>query len=292
MSLIRIGILAFALLPISARPALADDDPQMLQPSSDWILDYADDSCALQRTFGEGEDTVFMEMRAFGAGNGFQFRLYGEGLSTRRSVTHFRYHPDAEGWEIENAQLLDFPDGRKGVQFMVGLIPPPAADETDSRTETDDWWRERSEQVTGLTVGGSLEEPVSLHFVSLGAPFEALDACVDELRTHWGIDVEAHRNLTRAAQPVNQRFWYNRVAQLYPRYMLQRGVNAALRVRVIVGTNGRVEECAVQAGISNDVFDEQACDAITRHGRFEPALDANGDPIRSVWGTTVIYTVR
>lgn len=50
------AVMALAAMPVA--PAAADE----LEPSGDWSLDYADDSCALRRTFGKGEDRVWLEI--------------------------------------------------------------------------------------------------------------------------------------------------------------------------------------------------------------------------------------
>lgn len=52
------------------------------------------------------------------------------------------------------------------------------------------------------------------------------------------------------------------------------------RIRWDIGTNGRVENCTVTASSGNAQLDRAACAALTRRGRYTPALDQNGQPIR------------
>ncbi len=48
-----------------------------------------------------------------------------------------------------------------------------------------------------------------------------------------------------------------------------------------INTQGRVENCRVTSSSGSSALDRAACAAITRRGRYSPALDQAGNPIRS-----------
>ena len=64
------GVLVAASL-VSA-PAYAQDR-LVLEPATDWVLDYDEDSCALKRQFGTEGQQAYLEMRQFGHGRWMQF---------------------------------------------------------------------------------------------------------------------------------------------------------------------------------------------------------------------------
>lgn len=51
-------------------------------------------------------------------------------------------------------------------------------------------------------------------------------------------------------------------------------------IRWDIGTTGRVENCTIVASSGNSSLDRAACSALTRRGRYSPALDSSGAPIR------------
>jgi hypothetical protein len=61
-------IAAFAgALPLAAASAATAQETLALGPSSDWILDYADERCMLFRVFGEGREEVRLRIDSYGS---------------------------------------------------------------------------------------------------------------------------------------------------------------------------------------------------------------------------------
>ena len=122
---------------------------------------------------------------------------------------------------------------------------------------------------------------------SLAAPMEALNLCVDELMGHWGIDLEAHKTLTRPALPIN----LPKVARLvkYPPRMQRAGMPGAVNVRLSIDEQGGITGCHIQMPISDPTFEESSCAALQRSLKFGPALDKDGKAVASYWITTVIF---
>ena len=62
----------------SSTGAPAAEEPLALQPSSDWVLDYAENSCALRRAFGDGPQKVFLELDNFALWDNFRVTIMAE----------------------------------------------------------------------------------------------------------------------------------------------------------------------------------------------------------------------
>lgn len=71
----------------------------------------------------------------------------------------------------------------------------------------------------------------------------------------------------------------------YPSDALNAEASGTTRIRWDIGANGRVENCTVLASSGNASLDRAACSALTRRGRYTPALDQNGAPMRTVGQT-------
>jgi hypothetical protein len=119
---------------------------------------------------------------------------------------------------------------------------------------------------------------------------ESLDKCIDELLTHWGIDVEKHKNLKRSPVPAqNPGRWI--YSSDYPMDMLQIGQPALVEFRLSVSEDGKPTACHIQATTRPKEFDDAVCKSLLRRAAFEPALDSEGKPIASYWRSRVRFQI-
>lgn len=194
---------ALAVVAGSACPAMAET----LAPSSPWNLHYDDDSCALRRTFGEGDNQAYLEFRRFGPGLTLQAIIASKRMKARQPV-RFRYRlGDAGDWrEPGGAITVSNPDDFSGVIFSATLVQLPEYDEIADEVEREDFLRtidfkaaeiEQAAAIDTIALRGAFLRELKLNVGSLGAPIRVLNDCVDELMTHWNIDVEAHKTLSR-----------------------------------------------------------------------------------------------
>lgn len=67
----------------------------------------------------------------------------------------------------------------------------------------------------------------------------------------------------------------------YPARAMREGKEGVTAVAWDINEQGRVENCRVTSSSGTPELDEAACRALTRRGRYSPALDQSGNPIRS-----------
>lgn len=96
----------------------------------------------------------------------------------------------------------------------------------------------------------------------------------------------------RGVQPKNQRSWSARIQENYPRRAVQEEIEGTVGVRVTVTADGRATACQVTSSSGSNILDEAACKDLERYGRFDPAWDADGNPISASWATRITYKLN
>jgi len=96
----------------------------------------------------------------------------------------------------------------------------------------------------------------------------------------------------RGVQPKNQRSWAARIQENYPRRAAQEEIEGTVGVRVTVTGDGRATACQVTSSSGSGILDEAACKDLERYGRFDPALNDDGEPISASWSTRITYKLN
>jgi periplasmic protein TonB len=77
----------------------------------------------------------------------------------------------------------------------------------------------------------------------------------------------------------------------YPPRALQQEREGTTGFRVSVGPDGRVQSCSVTSSSGHADLDDATCKNIQRRGRFDPALDSNGQPTTGSWSSRVRWQI-
>jgi protein TonB len=96
----------------------------------------------------------------------------------------------------------------------------------------------------------------------------------------------------RGATPDGLARWSARIQEQYPPRAVRDEIEGRVGVRVTVGPNGRVSDCSVSAGSGSSILDEAACSGMRNYARFNPALDAAGNPTSGSYSTTIVYQLN
>jgi protein TonB len=75
----------------------------------------------------------------------------------------------------------------------------------------------------------------------------------------------------------------------YPPSALRAEAQGTTGIAWDINEQGRVENCRVTSSSGNSDLDEAACRLITRRGKYSPAVDQNGNPIRSNSSRRVVW---
>ncbi|BBC71560.1 energy transducer TonB [Altererythrobacter sp. B11] len=93
----------------------------------------------------------------------------------------------------------------------------------------------------------------------------------------------------RGARPDGQNRWAARIQENYPSRAIRDETEGRVGVRVAIDERGRVSSCTVSNSSGSSILDDAACEGMQRYARFDPALDAAGNPTTGSFSTTIVY---
>lgn len=299
----------FAAVLLLAFPAAvhAQGKPAVvLSPASPWNVNYADDSCRLGRMFAEGAGQAAFLVDQFEPGPVMNVLVASKSFrGYAGNKVSARFGPSGAERTID--RVIDASFGTVGPAIMVNgvalvenaTVTPGdvAADGTGADAgdgailiEPKEATPEQAQAITWFEVQRGSRAPIRFAVGPMREPLAALRACTEELLTHWGIDVAAHRTLSKRPTPKgNPGSWVS--SDDYPAHLAARGVQGIIQFRLIIDTDGKVSGCHIQQSTRPAEFDKKVCDIMTKRARFEPALDAQGRPIKSYWRSTFRFAM-
>lgn len=261
---------------------------ETLQRTGKWVVDYDNDACHLVAQFGTGNDMMIMRLTRYQPGDWFHLSLHGRRLVTGEARRQVKFDFGLGGPPVEadavNGKAGDLPlmlfgstrlDGWKSTK--PGEVAPLLSPQQEAA-------------VSGITVMIKWKKPFRLEFGSLAKPMEQLRACQADLLESWGYDPAIQTTLVRPPRPVNSPAKWLGPAD-YPQGAVAAGQNGIVQFRLDVEADGKISGCHVLSRTRPDVFADTTCRAVTRRAKLEPALDADGKPVRSFLVQTVQWRV-
>ena len=294
----RRALSGFALASMLAGPLhAAPPEPETLTASSKWNVNYADDSCRLLRAFGTDDALLMVVFDRFAPGREFKLMLVGKRFANVRSgeQASLQFGPS------ELKQEHDFFSGDLGkgrpaliLRGDLRIDAPIKRDRAVRKLEREEARPnlppDRIAAVDQLTLTAPLLRPVRFALGSMPAPFAALDKCIDNLLTNWGIDTQRHATLSRRAVPTANPG--SRLASNdYPQMAIAQGAQGIVNFRLSIDALGKPTACHIQQSSRPQEFDKAACTALMRRARFTPALDQSGAALASFFRGTVVFKI-
>jgi TonB family protein len=275
-----------SFLAAAASPASAERQPETLARTGKWLLDYDRDACHLAAQLGEGKKAVILRFTRYEPGDHFDLALLGDRFRALDAKVQGKVDFGLAAKPVEVKGLSGNMGERKAV-FLSSL-------------RLDGWQRdgkfdvapamtpEQEARVTGLALDTRGARAVRLEFGSLAKPFAAMRNCMDNLVKSWGYDPAQQ---TAALRPVSAitspGSWLS--SDDYPMISAMNGHNGLVQFRLDVDADGKVARCFILSRTSPDDFADITCRAMTRRARLQPALDAQGRPMRSYYVNKVVW---
>lgn len=261
---------------LSMASASASETAQPLSPSSPWQADFGDESCALKRMFGEGENQVILEFRKFGPGRNVQLTIFGPSLVPVAEPFTYVLPASTASAQTSRHLIRNFAGGHSGVTATVRF--PTSKDAGES-----------SDESTHLLITGGFEEQISLDTGPMDKPVEVLNHCTKNLLKVWGITQDIDDKRPRRARITNLNRVRAELEEKYNALSRSRRDHGLLRLRIMVDASGAPTSCHNQAPSALEAFIGTACQTVMRLAKFEPGLDSGENPVPSYYLMATTY---
>lgn len=285
-----------ALLAAQAQTAAAQDEPILLEAVSGWELDYAEDSCALRRSFGAPDSATWLEIRSYSpledvheitvASNEFALNRQAplsyfvpDGQPVRYDAQTYGEYRGLPAVTFYNKVWLRDIETAKVVRLDLDMVFSSPAVEAVDRFRRN---------ISGFRIEGAFDASLVLATGEMRRPLGALRLCLLDLMASWGIDPENPTGVARRLQNLPDMPWVDGLRERQPETLVIREVPRNVAFRLIVDPVGRVGRCDVIRPKVDKDYEEWACGLIQRTARFDPALDAQGEPVRVVHEAAVL----
>ena len=287
---------SFLAYAAAAPMLIAASEPTRLQPSTPWVVDYAENSCRLIREFGTGESKTLLMLES-DAPDDVDMVLIGKPLASSQDEVPVRFLPIGD--EPQKGRAVTS-SGKPALLFShVSLLPKqeaakldaeiadrvahpnvrPAPTDLAAKRQREAQRHQFAAQANELEIDARRSRPVILETGSMGEPIKKFDECGRESLRDWGVDPDLQDKVVR---PV----WLENTGKLissedYPTKMLDEGQQSEVKVRVLVDASGRVTKCTSLSHFKLPEFNLLVCDKITQRARFAPAELADGTKVPS-----------
>lgn len=282
--------------PNSLVEGAADNDKiVLLQPISPWNIDFAENRCRLSRVFGSEDDMHLLFFEQAAPQGAFGLTVAGSEVRRfqRNRNLFVGMERDEPMKEIERVGIGDVDQVGPAVIISSFTINPEGFVDMVNEDEVQALRKAGIDLTEAETVdrlvfqrGGRV---LSFETGNMMAPFQALNVCTGDLLRDWGLDQARHESY-RLPVWTNQSAIVRRIVDDYPDPALRRGEQGIFRMRVIVETDGTVSDCHLEKSTETDRLESPACNAMM-NAEFDPALDAEGNPMRSFYATTITYAI-
>ena len=252
-------------------------------PANKWIAHTSDDRCWLIRGADAPEGAVFVISRIPG---NERSAVWFVNPSWRRSPI---YLPR----KVEIA--LDRGEPIKAEPYFFspqpGMIHGPLEQARVGFNIDDRAVLARLAEASALRVSEKGKEIARTDLPAMTKALSALAACETEALQSWGIDAAAWRSLRSTPRPITK--WSDVLKDVdYPRSAIHEKAQGNVLMRLTIDASGTPVECWQILGTGNEKLDGKSCTAIGQKARFEPAVDANGQPVAAPYVTEVRWRIR
>ncbi|RYD53798.1 MAG: hypothetical protein EOP60_09565 [Sphingomonadales bacterium] len=256
---------------------------EVLKRTDKWVLNYDRDACHLIGQFGTGDAMLAARFTRYQPSTHFDLALYGDRLGGERTDAKIDFgigkpiSAEGMGGKAGKLNAVFFPGMR--LDGWSGVSRADVAPELSPAQEA---------ATTGMTVTIRGKRPVRLDFGHLGKAMAQMRDCTTDLVRQWGYDPAVQAALTRKVEPTDSPQKWLRSTD-FPTTAKWSGSDGIVQFRLDVDAEGKIAGCYILARTSPDLFADVTCDAIKRRAKLEPALDAQGKPVRSYFVQKVLW---
>ena len=286
---------------------VAAAQPVRLQPAGPWNVDYADNSCRLLRTFGEGKTVTTFGLESVSPDQ-MDLLVAGKPLRTSADRVSARFLPVGskafDGMVVETvggdpailwsdipmmpeSGLAQLERERTERRRNPGIRPPPTSVAEQALRGAQR--QQFAASVTELEIQTSRQRPVVLETGSLGRAIAAFDKCSRDSLEDWGIDLAIEDQIVRPVWAPNPSSWLS--SNDYPIEMVRNGQQSDVTLRLLVDATGKITKCTSLSHFAEKEFNRISCEKVSQRARLEPAELADGTKVPSYYTFRIKFRI-
>lgn len=232
---------------------------QPLQPASKWQVDFGQTGCVALRKYGEETNSAHLVLKRYAIGKRYELALIEDG---------------------EVAEPLSG-EGAISAGDMQMSVPALRFGDADAGRTVTTWYGDGLDELAAaeqidLRFGDIVH---SLALTQTAKVIEALEQCQAMLGDYYNIDNVA-TPATGSVDVLRGDDW--------PLLAADRDSESIFRALLLLDEGGKVADCSLLSFAGDALFVARSCGLIRERATFEPATDADGQPIRSAYVTPVV----
>ena len=236
-----------------------------LRPTSKWIVDYRDDGCVLQRTYGAASAPLTFGIKPQLMGSRVALLVTENGTGGHKLRVPVTVSFGTDSGAVTN-QLSRF------------RLRSPPVHLNETSIEMNELKRAIVTERIDLKSPGTID--VRLAVPGIGRALPALEECIAELLDRWGLSRLEQAQLASFARPRGGQLHISMAD--YPGNAVEYDASGGTAARVKVAPDGKASDCQIVATSKSKSLDQATCKVLLRE-RYEPAVSKAGGPVASVY---------
>lgn len=266
---LALSIAATALMA-SAVVAAAPGEAALRPPTGKWVIDYAEHQCTASRAFGTADKPLHLVIKPSPGGEVTQIALIEKG----RNFQGLQKSASLATSDSRTLEVMQLSYGVGDKRFR--LINLTAAQTAAVAASTSLRW-----------TGGGAD---ALDVGQMAGVMKILENCRSDLRRYWSIGPE-HEN-GRISGPKTENSLISLFSSDdYPSQAWSRNQQGTTAIILLIDELGRLRDCMVEQTSGIATLDISACLIIRKRGKFSPALDSAGKPVKGAFSQRIKWVM-
>ena len=255
----------------SAFSTTASAQEIVLAPSGAWTANFADDHCALQRGFSNGDVNAVLELRQYLPRQYFDVTLVAQNLEARGRQSRTGFVPAAALAQRDSHTRLELDGGWEGYRYREAFMGAPGVPAETVEAE---------EAVTGYRVEGIFERDLTLQTGEMAGANGVMRDCLNDLVAGYGFDPAQQAAKSRPAQLDLADFPTRQFRRVEQQFKEEQNLERFAAV-ILMDAEGVPNRCLTHDVPAEVRSDNAVCALLLEYARYTPALDAEGNPMPS-----------
>jgi TonB family protein len=259
--MVFLRLVALSSLAFSSTLSAADVPKE---PTGKWIADFAANKCLLSRSYGTDEKPFVLTFEQAPMDDGISIHVFKNG--NRQDLRYGQAKVRFGSGPTVDAKFGAYSTANKLRRMDIAILD-------------DSYKQATGNETISISANGEFDESFTLP--GFGKALDVLHSCVVDLGEHWGLSAEQQNRIAKPAKP-NQPLYSYFSGDDYPSAAIKKDASGRTDVRVSVDETGKPTDCIVLRQSGNESLDKVTCGVLLRRARFQPAVDIDGRPVKSI----------